>query len=406
MSEPYRFLTSLAQTLATMSLYREGHPARERAMEGSYRHLEALQTHDSKPSFSFLGGEVIYREQPIRELKDWEPARRLANGGVQRLEFEEQIGREEFQLFLDEVLARVTASAADSAEMRPGRSSRIKFGAIGLRGESRALQQAIEEPLTTASLALSLVEEAETVRWMHEEVGSRGTLPLLEAETVVRSLSVAMHGESRMVIPLLQLREFDEYTTTHSLNVSVLTMALAEYLGMAPHDVRAFGTSGLLHDLGKVRIPIDILNKPGRLTDEERAIMQQHPVDGARLILATEHRLDLAAAVAFEHHIMIDGGGYPCRHFRRECHSASKLVHVCDVFDALRTRRPYRDAWETERALTYIEERAGIEFDPSLARNFVQMMRQWERRTAVMHSGSDEGGVPMEAAVSASSTTP
>jgi putative nucleotidyltransferase with HDIG domain len=189
---------------------------------------------------------------------------------------------------------------------------------------------------------------------------------------------MAMHGDTEMILPLLQLREFDEYTTTHSLNVSVLTMALAESLGLAQQDVRTFGIAGLLHDLGKVNVPQEILNKPGKLTDEERTIMQGHPVAGAKLIIESGRRLDLAAAVAHEHHIMINGHGYPACHYRRDCHKASKLVHVCDVYDALRTKRPYRDAWEAERVLTYIEERAGTEFEPDAATAFVRMMRKVE----------------------------
>jgi putative nucleotidyltransferase with HDIG domain len=189
---------------------------------------------------------------------------------------------------------------------------------------------------------------------------------------------MAMHGDQEMILPLLQLREFDEYTTTHSLNVSVLVMALAEHLELAQQDVRTFGIAGLLHDLGKVTIPTDILNKPGKLTDEERQVMQNHPVEGAKLIIESGRRLDLAAAVAHEHHIMINGHGYPTRHYHRPCHKASNLVHVCDVYDALRTKRPYRESWETERVLGYIEERAGTEFEPEIARSFVQMIRKVE----------------------------
>jgi putative two-component system response regulator len=76
---------------------------------------------------------------------------------------------------------------------------------------------------------------------------------------------------------------------------------------------------------------------------------------------------------------MINGQGYPQHHYRRDCHKASKLVHVCDVFDALRTRRPYRDAWESQRVLTYIEERAGTEFEPAAATAFIAMMRKVEQ---------------------------
>jgi putative nucleotidyltransferase with HDIG domain len=108
-------------------------------------------------------------------------------------------------------------------------------------------------------------------------------------------------------------------------------MALAEAMGMSARDVRAFGVAGLLHDLGKTRIPLEVLNKPGKLTDGERAVMQGHTIEGARIILESDRELDLAAAVAYEHHIMIDGGGYPHRRIARKCHCAIAPVHVCDV---------------------------------------------------------------------------
>ena len=112
--------------------------------------------------------------------------------------------------------------------------------------------------------------------------------------------------------------------------------------------------------------------------------MRKHPVDGAKLIYESDRDLDLAAAVAYEHHIMINGQGYPSRRFERGVHSASKLVHVCDVYDALRTNRPYREAWESERVLKHIEEGAGPDFDLEAATAFCAMMRQWERRVAVV----------------------
>lgn len=110
--------------------------------------------------------------------------------------------------------------------------------------------------------------------------------------------------------------------------------------------------------------------------------MNRHTVEGARLIIETEKDLDVAAVVAYEHHIRIDGGGYPSMLYERACHPASALVHVCDVFDALRTNRPYRDALSTARALSIIEQGAGTDFDEDVAHAFVQMMNKWEDRIA------------------------
>jgi putative nucleotidyltransferase with HDIG domain len=378
MSDPVQFLVSFGQAVSTMALYNDGHPARERAVDRSYRILRDLQQFDPNPRFSFLGEETIYGETALRELGDWDWGTRLAQAGVQRMELANHVTRDEYEEFLEEMMARITLSVIDSAESRPTRASGIKVGTLGIRGETTEIQETLEADVPVATISYSLGDEAASILSMHKEVQERRKLPLAEAEAVVRSLSMAMHGDSQMILPLLQLREFDEYTTTHSLNVSVLTMALAESLGLATDDVRTFGIAGLLHDLGKVNVPQDILNKPGKLTDQERDVMQQHPTAGAKLIIESGRRLDLAAAVAHEHHIMINGHGYPKRHYARDCHKASKLVHVCDVFDALRTRRPYREAWESERALTYIEERAGTEFEPEAATAFVTMMRKAE----------------------------
>jgi putative nucleotidyltransferase with HDIG domain len=377
MSEAIRFLVSFGQAVSTMALYNDGHPSRERAVDRSYQLLLDLKRANPHPRFSFLGEETIYGDTALRELGEWEWGIRLSQAGIQRIEFDANVTREQYEEFLEQMMARITLSFIDSSQ-QTNRDIGIKIGALGIKGDTKELQQSLETEVPIATISFTLGEEAASIQSMHRDVQDRGKLPLAEAEAVVRSLSMAMHGDQEMILPLLQLREFDEYTTTHSLNVSVLTMALAEHLELSSDDVRTFGVAGLLHDLGKVNIPPDILNKPGKLTDQERMVIQNHPVDGARLIIESGRRLDLAAAVAHEHHIMINGHGYPKTHYPRDCHKASKLIHVCDVFDALRTRRPYREAWESERVLTYIEERAGTEFEPSAASAFVAMMRKAE----------------------------
>ncbi len=380
--DPIKFLGSLAQALAGMSLYAEGHPARDRGIDAAFEQLGGLQQDTATPLFTFLGDEVVYGKTPIRELKAWDWSMRLAQAGIQRLEFQPGVTREEFETFLDEVLARLTLATIDTSEARQqGKRSSIKFGSVGIRGEQPNPQAGLP---VEATIRFSLGEEAEAIRWMHEEVKAHGGLPLVEAEAVVRSLSVAMHGDRQIVLPLLHLKEFDQYTTTHSMNVSVLAMALAEFMGLGANDVRSFGVAGLLHDLGKTRIPLEILTKPGKLTPGEREVMNAHPAQGARIILEAEENLDLAAVVAYEHHIMLNGGGYPRPHYGRACHRASNLVHVCDVYDALRTNRPYRDAWEAEKILPYLEGRAGMEFDPDVVGAFIAMMRKWELRVAVL----------------------
>jgi putative nucleotidyltransferase with HDIG domain len=209
-------------------------------------------------------------------------------------------------------------------------------------------------------------------------------LPLVETETIVRSLAMAMHQEGQVVLPLLELKKFDQYTTTHSSNVAVLTMGLSEYLGYAPREVRILGVAALLHDIGKVKVPQEILLKPGKYTPEERKIIESHPVEGARIILTRHRNLELAATVAYEHHINLDGSGYPRYTFPREAHFASKLVHVCDIYDALCARRPYRDAFRPEQALTIVEDLSGRHLDPDLVNAFGTMIRQAKSKRMAM----------------------
>jgi HD-GYP domain-containing protein (c-di-GMP phosphodiesterase class II) len=384
MSDALRYLGSLAQALAKMSLYAAEHPERARASDESFAQLRRLQRSDPSPSFSFIGREVIYQRRTLRGMSEWDWAERLSAAGVQRVDFGPDTSPEEYRVFLEGVFIRLAAVQSSSMSPTPlpgGRTASIRFGTVGFRDDMDASEAAVPAPETDLEDP-DLSEEAESMVWMHQEVRDHFTVPMAEAEIVVSSLANALRREHRTWLPLLTLKEFDQYTTTHALNVAVLAMGLAEYLGLSRREAKAYGLAGLLHDVGKVRVPVEILRNPGALTAEETAVMRRHPVDGAKIILAGHPHHETCAVVAYEHHLMLDGSGYPARSTKRGCHHASLLVHVCDVFDALRTNRPYRVAWETPAIISYVESRMGSEFDVDAARGFVRMMTEWETRTA------------------------
>lgn len=378
-----RFLNSFGRALSAAALYQERHPALERAVDAAWQDLTDLIAGAPNAAFTLLGETVFFADLPLREQRSWEWSERLSAAGIQRIQFEPTVSRDEFEGFVFEVVDRLSRRIDTASARHLGRQG-IRSGAVALRGASDTdLNQTVDP---NVRVRFSMHEEVQALRWLHDQAKESRGIPLVEAETIVRSLSVAMHAEGHVMLPLLELKDFDQYTTTHSLNVSVLAMALAEHLRLSAGEIRAYGLAGLLHDIGKTRIPLEILTKPGKLTDQERDVMNQHPSDGARLILQSEQKLDLAAVVAYEHHIMIDGGGYPVMRFGRSCHRASRLVHVCDVFDALRTDRPYRRAWPLQKTLDYIRERAGLEFDPDLVLRFIEMVTQSEARIAVLTS--------------------
>ena len=395
------FLTSLAQVVSTMGLYKPGHPARERAVDAVHDQLSRLKEEHERPAFTFLGSEIVFDNRPLSELRRWDWGGRLSRAGVQRIEIPGEPGREEVELFLEEIYALLMGEPVDTSEARQTQERAILYGAVDVPGGGSSRDG---KEILTATIDYTMEEETQGVEYLHEELRDHKKLHLVEAEAVVRSLTVAMHGDQAFLIPLLRIKRFDQYTTTHALNVSVLAMALAEFIGLGPKEVRSFGISGLLHDLGKITIPDEILNKPGKLTDSEREVMNSHTTEGARLILESEEHLDLPAVVAYEHHVKLNGGGYPQFKYPRRCHQASDLVHLCDVYDALRTHRPYRGAWEHERVMGYMEEGAGEEFEPELSRAFLQMMGQWQDRIATLESTTEALpiGLPQDDTVGAS----
>ena len=223
MSAPVRFLTALTQALSTMGLYGDDHPATLRALDNIIERLRDLQGPSPKLHFTFLAGEVLFNSEPVPELENWEWSGRLVKAGVERIEFTDTAQPEQFARFLAYLTVRLGIRSGSTSDdiWQMGESS-IRFGQIALaEGFSRRL----ESPLAVATLSYTLREERETVDWLHQEIRGGSKLPMVEAEAVVRSLSIAMHGEQAMVLPLLQLKEFDQYTTTHSMNVSVLAMA-------------------------------------------------------------------------------------------------------------------------------------------------------------------------------------
>ena len=381
MNDPVRFLTAFSQALSTAGLYGDEHPVTVRAIETAVEHLHELQNANPRLEFTFLSGEVVFGSEAVPQLEHWEWSDRFVRCGIERIEFAEPVRSDQFGRFVAQLAVRLGIRSGTSSDPWQLGESPIRFGQVTLGAPQAPLKEA---HLPIATLTYSLQEERETIAWLHQEIQEGAKLPMVEADAVVRSLSIAMHADQAMVLPLLQLKEFDQYTTTHSMNVAVLAMALGEYLEVDGATVRALGVAGLLHDLGKVCIPREILLKPGTLTETERDVIRKHPVVGARMLLASPDPMGLAAIVAYEHHIMLDGGGYPHLSDARGAQYASRLVHVCDVYDALRTNRPYRQAWDSERTLGFIEERAGIEFDPVLARSFISMMRKWDHRIAMV----------------------
>jgi putative nucleotidyltransferase with HDIG domain len=176
------------------------------------------------------------------------------------------------------------------------------------------------------------------------------------------------------LLALTALKNYDNYTFTHMVNVSILTMGQARAVGIEGPLLREFGLAGLMHDIGKVKTPNEILNKPGKLTEREYEILKRHTVDGAEILEKTPEIPSLAPVVAFEHHLRSDGTGYPSGIERPALSLATSLAGIADVYDAMRSQRVYQQAFPSDRILTVLQKNDGKQFDQHLVRRFAQLI--------------------------------
>lgn len=183
-------------------------------------------------------------------------------------------------------------------------------------------------------------------------------------------VSNIVSGDSTMVA-LTALRQHDEYTCHHSINVAILAVALAHKLGLDRQRLVWLGTGALLHDIGKINIPKEIINKPGRLTADEWQIMKRHPVESTQILSGLPTLESSALIVAFEHHIGYDLSGYPVRSQQRPPHLFSRMVQITDTYDGLTSKRSYHAPYLPTEALHYMLCVMPQAFDPLLLKLFV-----------------------------------
>ena len=194
------------------------------------------------------------------------------------------------------------------------------------------------------------------------------------AKKIIDGLARLVTQDRTSLMALTALKKYDNYTFTHMVNVSALAMAQARALNIEGTLLREFGFAALMHDIGKVHTPLEVLNKPDKLTRDEFEIMKRHVVDGAHILRRTPEMPALAPIVAFEHHLKQDLSGYPEKIGSRKLNLCTMIVSIADVFDALRSTRPYRKGLATDRIRNIMGEQGNPAFNQALLKRFVNLM--------------------------------
>ncbi len=369
------FLQSLGQALAALTLYGDGHPMRATARDRTHVALLRVLEKRGELRISFLDGAVVVGARVLTELRGWEWGIKLAAAGIQRFEIDANPSptTESLGQFIA-VLQRKLVGGAHTPLIDAPYGFRV--GALGVVDTSEQAPPANDMDALLDELSqIPLTAESAAVHWIHEQVAAGADVPFAEAELVVNSLAMAMQHEQGKVVPLLDILTFEQYGTAHACNVATLSIGVAEQLGLTSGDARSIGMAALVHDIGNARLPAELLAKPGPLTEAEFALIQSHTVEGARMLSARGRGHALAATVAYEHHLWENGtGGYPALTWPRRAHFASRVVHVCDMYDAMRTLRPYRNALSQADALRTLLERSGTEVQGEIVQALVDML--------------------------------
>jgi HD-GYP domain-containing protein (c-di-GMP phosphodiesterase class II) len=233
----------------------------------------------------------------------------------------------------------------------------------------RRMVASLEDELREA--AKLRARSAQAMRRLFAEARLGNAVKIDECGPLVDDVVSSIDRHRDALISLIRLKTADEYTYLHSVAVCALMVSLGGQLGLSQNECRAAGLAGMLHDLGKAAVPQEILNKPGKLTDAEFAIIKQHPLRGYEMLLSATDVGEGTLDVCRHHHERFDGTGYPDSLKGEDISLLARMGAVCDVYDAVTSVRAYKSAWDPAQALSQMATWSG-HFDPAVFQSFVK----------------------------------
>lgn len=239
----------------------------------------------------------------------------------------------------------------------------------------------LEEELHVARKIHTKAKEAVVSMFSEARMGK--SVQVEEAVVLVDEINLSMERNSNALLSLIRLKTADEYTYLHSVAVCVLMVALGKQFGLRGEELKEVGVAGLLHDIGKMAVPGDILNKPGKLTDEEFEIVKSHPRRGWEILKSVYHTGEPALDVCLHHHERMDGKGYPEKLSADTLTLHARMGAVCDVYDAITSDRCYKKGWEPAEAIKKMASWKDGHFDETVFRAFVKTVGIYPNGTLV-----------------------
>jgi putative nucleotidyltransferase with HDIG domain len=377
MSQPHareqlqKLAARLQAALQCQQIYPPKHPRLAEAVAELEAELRGLFDGDEPLRIAYVDREFVLNRTQIAVAGEviTEFASLLYHLGVEKLVFAPGFEQRELLMLLD-LLGRnpedVAAAGGIEEEIDEASLPHIEIGTITVDPSDAPDPDILFRTWESYSAGLKIMRGIKSL--VRESGKVRNAAEVRELAFGLTALAMQ---ETRPLLFVHSLMQHDEYSFTHSLNVAFLTLALAQNLPFDPDDLHEITVAALLHDVGKERIPGEILRKPGKLDPEEWEIINTHGLEGARMLAEADGIGDLAPLVAYEHHLAYHE---ELRGDDWEPHLVSQLVSIADVYDALRSIRPYRGEILPDKAMRIMEEDAGTKFEPSLFACFRAMV--------------------------------
>jgi putative nucleotidyltransferase with HDIG domain len=273
------------------------------------------------------------------------------------------------ELWID-VSQGIDASDAAAAKTEAEVAQEAEALLLGADKAAVGEKLSLDEEIQTAAKLCAKAKEAVIEMFSDARMGR--AIQVEQARALVEEISNSVLRQPHALISLARLKNADEYTYMHSVAVCALMIALARQLNIDEEMVREAGFAGLLHDLGKVGIPMKVLNKPGKLTDAEFSVVKSHPEVGARILMENYDVSPMVLDVCLHHHEKVDGTGYPHGLKGDTISLFAKMGAVCDVYDAITSNRPYKKGWAPADSIRKMAEWSKGHFDEAVFQAFVK----------------------------------
>jgi HD-GYP domain-containing protein (c-di-GMP phosphodiesterase class II) len=359
-------ILDFAQAIQATGIYPEQHQRVQQLLTRLHMRIVRVTEAIGTIHVGIIGDHFVVDEFPFLEMN---PAlgkflRDIREKGIEKFSLREGLTFGELKRF-------VYFLATGKEEVSGTKWERISYGNIQAIGKTEVPEE-LRNSLPPSHLLFGATEVLKDLlrSLAHEGKGKS----LSQGRDIVASVMKGIRQDAFLIHRLMRLQSHDDYTVTHSLNVCAIVVGQAKMLGIPEKQIQEIGLAAMLHDIGKEMIPAEILQKPGAIDDAEFARVVEHPVLGANILRKLDCGSDLPMIVSFEHHIRYDHSGYPKTASRKPLHPVSYMTQIADVYDALRTYRPYRKTLDMETALSIMDRGRGKEFEPLYYDNFLRML--------------------------------